>query len=271
MEFNPSGMRLGFLGTGTITEAVVTGLCKTRFRGATIVVSPRSDKVAGRLAAAHDNVSIGSSNQDVLDRSDIVFMAVRPQIIEDVIGALEFRPDHHVISFVAAVALDRLWELIVQPVRLSQALPLPFVADLQGATAIHPADEVAEAVFSALGTAVQVESKLHFDLLTTMSALMGTYFGVLDAASGWAESRGLPRAASDAYLRQLFSGLAHVATAKPTTSFIELVSEHSTKGGLNEQVLADYEKLGGMDALQKAFDGVLARLRPGETSVLQRV
>lgn len=266
MEFNPSGMRLGFLGTGTITEAVVTGLCKTHFRGAAIVVSPRSDKVARRLAAEHANVAIGSSKQDVLDRSDIVFLAVRPQVVEDVVGALAFRPDHHVISFVAAVPLGRIGELIGLPVRLSQALPLPFVADLQGATAIHPADAVADAVFSALGTAVQVESKLHFDLLTATSALMGTYFGVLDAASGWAERKGLPRAAGDAYLRQLFSGLAHVASSKPTTSFIDLVGEHSTKGGLNEQVLADYQNLGGLDALQKAFDRVLARVRPDETS-----
>lgn len=267
MEINPTDMNLGFLGTGTITEAMVTGLCKTCFRGAAIVLSPRNNEVAARLATAHPNVSIGSSNQDVLDRSDTVFLAIRPQVVEDVIGALRFRPDHHVISFVAAVPLARLRALIDQPVRLSQALPLPFVADLQGATAIHPVDAVAEAVFSLLGKAVPVESKLHFDLLTATSALMGTYFGVLDAASGWAESEGLPRAAGDAYLRQLFSGLAHVAAARPAMSFLDLVGEHSTKGGLNEQVLADFKDSGGIDALQKAFDGVFARLRPGQTGL----
>ncbi len=263
MEINPKSMKLGFVGAGTITEAVVAGLCKTHFGSAGIVLSPRNAEVAARLASAHPNVSIGSNNQDVLDRANLVFVAVRPQIVEEVVGGLRFRPDHHVVSFVAALPLDRLRELIGHPVRLIQALPLPFVADLQGATAIHPTDAVADAIFSALGTAVQVESKLHFDILTAISASMGTYFGVLDAASAWAESKGLPRAAGDAYLRQLFLGLAHVGAARPTTSFTDLISEHSTKGGLNEQVLASFNELGGTDALRSAFDTVLARLRPG--------
>lgn len=262
MEIDPKRMTIGFVGTGTITEAVVTGLCKTAFRDTPIVVSPRGENVSARLAAANRNVSISLDNQDVLDRSDLVFLAVRPQIAEGVIRALRFRPSHHVISFVATTPLDRLQTWIDQPVRLSLAIPLPFVADLQGATAIHPADEVSNAVFSVLGTAIQVETKHEFELLAAASALMGTYFGILDATSAWLESEGLPRAAADAYLRQLFSGLAHVARSRSDTSFDELVGEHSTKGGLNEQVLEDFRGSGGTAALQKALDRVLARISP---------
>ncbi|NLS07675.1 NAD(P)-binding domain-containing protein [Rhizobium sp. P32RR-XVIII] len=264
MEIDAKRMTLGFVGTGTITEAVVTGLGKTRFRDTPIVVSPRSESVAARLAEANQNVSIALGNQDVLDRSDLVFVAVRPQIAEEVVRALRFRPSHHVISFVAAMPLDRLLAWIDQPLRLSQAIPLPFVADLQGATAIHPPDEVSNAVFSALGTAVQVESKREFDLLAVVSSMMGAYFGILDATSTWLESQGLPRAAGDAYLRQLFSGLAHAARSKPAASFDELVGEHSTKGGLNEQVLEDFRSFGGMAALQQALGRVLARIGPVE-------
>ncbi|TCL72600.1 pyrroline-5-carboxylate reductase [Rhizobium sp. BK251] len=264
MEIDPKRMTIGFVGTGTITEAVVTGLGKTGFRDTQIVLSPRNESVAARLAAANGNVSIASGNQDVLDRSDLVFVAVRPQIAEEVVRALRFRPDHHVISFVAATPLDRLLEWIDQPVRLSQAIPLPFVADLQGATAIHPPDEVSHAVFSVLGAAIEVESEREFDLLAAASSMMGTYFGILDAASAWLESQGLARAAGDAYLRQLFSGLAHAARSRPAASFDELVGEHSTKGGLNEQVLEDFRDFGGTAALQKALARVLARIRPGD-------
>lgn len=265
MEIDPKRMTIGFVGTGTITEAVVTGLGKTGFREIPIVLSPRSESVAARLAEANQNVSIALGNQDVLDRSDLVFVAVRPQIAEEVIRALRFRPSHHVISFVAATPVDRLLTWIDQPVRLSLAIPLPFVADLQGATAIHPPDEVANAVFSALGTAVQVESKREFDLLGVAASMMGTYFGILDATSSWLESQGLPRAAGDTYLRQLFSGLDHVARSRPVTSFKVLVGEHSTKGGMNEQVLEDFRSFGGTAALQKALGRVFARIRPVES------
>lgn len=253
-------MTIGFVGTGTISEAVVTGLCKTEFRDTPIVLSPRSESVAARLAAANQNVSIALDNQDVLDQSDLVFLAVRPQIAEEVVRAFRFRSSHHVISFIAATPLDRLLVWIDQPIRLSQAIPLPFVADLQGATAIHPPDAVSNAIFSPLGTAVQVESKREFDLLAAASSMMGTYFGILDAISIWLDSQGLPRAAGDAYLRQLFSGLNHAARSNPAVSFNEFVGEHSTKGGLNEQVLEQFRSLGGVAALQKALGGVLARI-----------
>ena len=262
MKIDPKRMTMGFVGTGTITEAVVTGLGKTAFCDTPIVLSPRSASVAGRLAPANRNVSIALGNQDVLDRSDLVFMAVRPQIAEEVIRSLRFRPDHHVISFVAATPIDQLLAWIDQPVHhLSLAIPLPFVADLQGATAIYPPDEVSHTLFSALGTAIQVEDKQEFELLAVASCLMATYFGILDATSSWLQSQGLSRPAGDAYLRQLFSGLAHAARLKPVASFDELIGEHSTKGGLNEQVLEDFREFGGTAALQKALDRILARIR----------
>jgi len=135
MAIEPKRMTMGFIGTGRITEAVVTGLCKTDFRNTPIVLSPRNEVVADRLAAGHPNVSIASGNQDVLDQSDLVFLAVRPQVVEEVVNALRFRPGHHVISFVAVTPTERLHAWIGQQIRLSLAIPLPFVADLQGATA----------------------------------------------------------------------------------------------------------------------------------------
>jgi pyrroline-5-carboxylate reductase len=265
MDIDPKQLTAGFIGTGTITEAVVTGLCKTRFAQMPIVLSPRSESIAARLSAAHANVSIAADNHDVLDRSGLVFIAVRPQIAEEVVSALRFRPEHHVVSFVAATPLERLQAWIGEPVRLSQAIPLPFVADLQGATAIYPPDAVSHAIFSALGTAIEVESKREYDLLAAGSAMMGSYFGIMDAVAGWLAGQGLSREASDAYIRQLFSGLDHAARSRPSASFGELVDEHSTKGGLNEQVLSDLRASGGIAALQGALDRVLARIRPEET------
>jgi pyrroline-5-carboxylate reductase len=253
-------LTFGFVGTGTITEAVVTGLSKTEFAKNRIVLSPRSEGIARRLADRHENVIIADDNQDVLDRSDLVFLAVRPQIVEDVVKALRFRRGHHVVSFVAATPLEKLSAWIDQPVHLAQAVPLPFVADLQGATAIYPPDETVAAIFSSLGTAVEVASKHEYDLLAAASALMGTYFGVLNVTTEWLAGKGLSNAASGAYLRQLFSGLALTGAAKPDTDFKTLIKEHSTEGGLNEQVLRDFLAGGGGTALSDALERVFARI-----------
>jgi predicted dinucleotide-binding enzyme len=91
-------MQLGFVGTGEITSAMVTGLSSSDAELRSIRLSPRNLEVAAHLANRFPNVSIASSNQDVLDHCDTVMIAVRPQVAGSVLSELRFRPGHCVIS-----------------------------------------------------------------------------------------------------------------------------------------------------------------------------
>jgi pyrroline-5-carboxylate reductase len=68
---------------------------------------------------------------------------------------------------------------------LVQAIPLPFVSDRNGVTAIYPPDTAVAALFDTLGSAVQRASRKEYDLLAAASALMSTYFGVTEIATAW--------------------------------------------------------------------------------------
>ncbi|MDL2403642.1 pyrroline-5-carboxylate reductase [Rhizobium mayense] len=254
-------MKLGFVGTGTITEAVVTGLMKARSDIEEIVVSPRNPEIAGRLAARYPVVRIGADNQAVVGGSEIVFLAVRPQIATEVIEPLQFRAGQHVVSFIAVTQIETLRTWIKIPVEISRAIPLPFVADLQGATAIYPPDEKIADLFSSLGVAVQTNEIRQYDLLGAASALMGTYFGLLEASARWLEAEGMPYDQAGLYLKQLFSGLSQAALASGAASFEEMRAEFSTKGGLNEQVFTEFVANGGTDALAAALRSVFLRIR----------
>jgi pyrroline-5-carboxylate reductase len=76
-------------------------------------------------------------------------------------------------------------------VRLSQAIPLPFVARRKGVTAIYPPDPATAAFFNVLGN-VECETKTEFDLLAAASALMATYFGIMHHTTKWLAEKGLP-------------------------------------------------------------------------------
>jgi pyrroline-5-carboxylate reductase len=141
-----------------------------------------------------------------------------------------------------------------------QAIPLPFVAERQGATALYPPDARIARLFDALGTAVQCDSRHEYDMLGAASALMSTYFGIMEFAVDWLAQNGLDRKKGQAYLAPLFESLAQRATKAEVESFASLSEEFATKGGLNEQVLANFEKNGGRTALTGALDGVLARI-----------
>ena len=141
-----------------------------------------------------------------------------------------------------------------------RAIPLPFVADRRCVTPIFPRDAEAAALFDRLGQAVECQAQAEFDLLAVGSALMGSYFGILEAAEGWLVERGLPKAAAQSYMAGLFANLGLVAEGSGKT-FGALREEYSTRGGLNEQVFRVFGEEGGAEALRSAMDQVLNRVR----------
>src|SRR5262249_10198036 len=159
--------------------------------------------VAGRLAAEFNTVRIGRDNQDVVDRSDIVFLAIRPQIAEEVIRPLTFREDQSVVSLIAATDRERLLGWINVGGHLVQATPLPFVADRRGVTALFPADARSAEIFDVLGAAVQCSSKKEYDLLAAASATMSTYFGLMSFIAEWLATEGLDQAKARDYVASL--------------------------------------------------------------------
>ncbi|MFS8054849.1 pyrroline-5-carboxylate reductase [Rhizobium sp. BR 317] len=251
---------IGFVGTGAITEAMVQGLLAEPAYVSEIHVSPRNAEIAARLADKFQNVTVAADNQAVVDQSDVVVLAIRPQIAENVIRELRFRDGQRIVSVVAALERQSLLGWIGADVDLVQAIPLPFVADRQGVTAIYPPDPETAALFDALGTTVQCESRGEYDLLAAASAMMSTFFGIMEFTTDWLEKNGLDRSKGQAYVAPLFASLAQRANEPDVTSFNSLSFEFATKGGLNEQVFLDFEKKGGRQALTSALDRVLARI-----------
>jgi pyrroline-5-carboxylate reductase len=256
------GMKLGFVGTGTIAAAMVEGLCGA---GADIqvVLSPRSAAVGAALAARFANVRVAPTNQAVLDASSVVVLAVRPQIASEVLSGLRFREEHHVVSLIATLTLAYLKDATAPAALVTRAVPLPSVARRQGPTAIYPSDDTVKALFDRLGTAIALDSESDFDAFTAATAVMASYFGFADTVASWMQRNGVTDTKAHAYVSQMLQGLAGAAPAAPGRSFAELAGEHQTRGGLNEQVLQSISTNGRFVALDRALDEVLARLRAG--------
>src|SRR5688572_7311625 len=99
-------MKLGFIGTGALTSAIVTGIRSVAGDPTPIIVSPRSEKIAADLASRYRDVQVAADNQAVLDACDTVMLAVRLQIAPEVLSGLRFRPSYHLISLIATVSRE---------------------------------------------------------------------------------------------------------------------------------------------------------------------
>ncbi len=248
-------MPLGFIGVGTMAPAIVEGL-----RGEACILSPRSAAQGAELARRFPGVRRAESNQAVVDACEMLILSVRPQVAEEVIRPLRFRAGQKIVSLIAATQIGTLRDWIGLDLPIIRAVPLPFVADRTCVTPIFPADTEVAALFDRLGTSIPCQSIAEFDLLAVGSALMGSYFGILETAQGWLSAQGLGEVAGRTYLAGLFANLGKVAVASPD-SFAALREAHSTRGGLNEQIFRDFARGGGTAALTAALDGVLARVQ----------
>lgn len=252
--------RIGFVGTGTITKAIIDGLINKPDPVGQIIVSPRNAGIAAELAETYSNVVVAADNQAVIDTSDAVFLAVRPQIAADVIRSLQFRIGQLVVSVIAATERATLLDWIGTNVELVQAIPLPFVENREGVTAIYPKNARVAHLFNDLGTAVECETREEYDLLAVASATMSLFFGQMGRIVDWLEARGLPPESARAYMSAHFESLAKVATERQDVPLHALAREFATKGGLNEQVWLDVDQRGGTKAVLEALDRVLFRI-----------
>jgi pyrroline-5-carboxylate reductase len=252
-------MRLGFLGTGAITSAMVTGLSAAKGEYA-MLLSPRNAVVAADLARRFPGVTIASSNQAVVDACETVVIAVRPQIAEEVLKELRFSADQNVVSVVSGFPVSRLAELVAPAAKITRAVPLPSAARRGSPTAIYPREGVTVELFGLLGAAFAVDTEREFDALCTVTATMATYFAFADGAAGWLTRQGIaPQEARD-YVARIFLGLAETAVERRGRSFEQLEADHATRGGTNEQVLTYLRGHGVFERFGEGLDGVMRRV-----------
>lgn len=253
-------MRIGFIGTGTITQAIVTGMIRFGVPFERIALSPRNARIAAQLAGLDARVEVCESNQDVLDTSDVVCLAVVPQIAPDVLGALAFDARHHVVSFIAGMPLDRIRELVRHSARVVRAVPLPAVAAGKGSTAICPRDRIAATIFAPLGEAVEVDDEHQFDALSAATATMASFFALLEEQASWLVAQGLPYASARSFLAGYHVGLAH-ETTQVETPFSAMIGHASTPGGLNEQLWRELSERGTFAHYSEALDKIMRRVQ----------
>lgn len=252
-------MHLGFIGTGSITSAVVTGLCAADPAAHRILLSPRNAKVAADLASRAPNVTVAGSNQDVLDASETIVLAVRPPMARGVLADLRFRPDHRVISVMAGLSRQQIAEWVAPAAHVVRAVPLPAAAKRRSPTMIFPPDAAVAALFAPLGSPVEVESEHEFEALSATTAALAAHFAFSDTLAAWLTRQGVPQAKARDYVSHMILALAADAVDAPGHDFHELANECATPGGMNEQVLRQLTEGGVFARLSEALDAILRR------------
>ena len=252
-------MKIGFIGVGTIASAIVKGLCMNGDIRHEICLSPRNKEKAAALAARYSNVSVCETNQEVLDRSEMVVLAVIPKQAEGILSELTFRPEHKVVSFMSDFTVERIRGIVGNVKKIVRVLPLPFAAMCVGPVVVYPADTEIQEIFSKVGNVIGIEDEDKMEIMLGITGVMSAFYGLTDAVVCWGEKAGLTKEESAGYVTAFFEALS-VQAGK--SADINALANEYTPGGLNEMGLVKIrDQRQAYDAWCEALDDILARLQ----------
>ena len=252
-------MKTGFIGIGKIAGAVVQGLCTSKVSHTEIYLSPRNEENASRLAAQFANVKKCDSNQEVLDRADIIFIALRPAVATDVLKSLSFRPDHMVVSFIPLLKYDLLCRAVTPASIVSRAIPLPSVVYHNCPIPVFKPNDHLIDLLHHIGQPLPVSDEQQLHALWTLTGLISPFFDQLHELSAWTMQHGVDATTANQYVADLFQSLAFMAQQTRPIDFNELASHAATPNGMNEQAAKEIRQKGAHVIYKTASDNLLKR------------
>ena len=253
-------MKLGFIGTGKIASSVIVGIFNSKIKFKKIIISPRNKKIANYLKKKFSKISIAKNNQDVIDNSNWIFLAVTPTVGKKIIKYLKFRNNQTIISFISTITLPELKKMIKVKSDIIRAIPLPPISLKKGPVPIFPPNKKVRNFFNKIGSTIEIKNeKLSINFWST-SGMMASYYEILRVMSEWLVKKGIKRLDAQKYITTLFFALSEDAVVNSKKELKFLVKESQTPKGLNEQGLKEMTKKGVYKSLINTLNSIHKRL-----------
>ena len=253
-------MKLGFIGTGNITVAVVNGICRSKISFNKIFISPRNKVKSKKLKKIFKKVYIAKNNQEIVDKCNWIFLAVTPEVGKKILPKLNFKSNQKIISFISTINLAQLKKIVKKKVKIVRAIPLPPISLGKGPLPLYPTDRQIKDFFNKIGTTIEIKSEKKSKNFWATSGMMAPFYEILKVLSDWLVSKGIKRDEAQKYITSLFVALSEDSVVNSKKNLKFLVAESQTPGGLNEQSVKELRKSGFYKSLKKSLNNILIRL-----------
>jgi pyrroline-5-carboxylate reductase len=210
-------MKIGFIGAGKMATALAAGFIKAGVVASENVVAsdvlPSARKHFSEATAART----AAESSSVVQSSDILFLAVKPQQMGEVLSSLShsLNARHLVVSIAAGIKLKQMIAALGEAARIVRVMPnTPCLVNagasayaLGGAATRDDATTV-QKLLSTVGIAVEVSETL-LDAVTGLSGSGPAYaFQIIEALSDGGVRAGLPRSVATQLAAQTLLGAA---------------------------------------------------------------
>lgn len=244
---------IGIIGAGHLGASLVRGLRRANVPGGNLLVAPRGD---GPAALARDTGStLATDAADLVRRSDIVLVCVRPDQVEPALDGLPWRDNQTVVSTLAAVPLAVI-SAIVAPARAVRAMPMTAAAICASPTAFYPGTSDMSDFLALLGPAFAVSREEDLEVSTAGSLLYALSHFAVETTADWLVGKGFTEQSARQHAVAHLAAAAAMMAADDHSSLATL----ATSGGVTEAAMACANGEGLSTAWAAAFHSAHFRI-----------
>ncbi len=264
-----TGKKIGFIGLGNMASAMIGGMLqKGAARPEDIIGSARTAATCRRVAEQY-GITTYSSNAEVAEQADILFLAVKPQFFPEVIGEIRehVRSRTLIVSIAAGKTLKEITGLFGGARKILRCMPNTPALVLEGCTGVCAGDLVDEEeleevleLLRSFGVAEAVPERL-MDAVVGVSGSSPAYvFLFLEAMADGAVAAGMPRRQAYPFAAQAVLGSAKMLleTGKHPGELKDMVC---SPGGTTIQAVKVLEEKGLRAAVMEAMEACVEKSR----------
>ena len=255
-------LQIAIIGAGNMGGAIARGLSKgTLVQSKNIRVSDVSQTNLDAIKAFNDEITVSTSNRDIVIDADILMLAVKPWLVELVADEIENKIDYKkqlIVSIAAGVDFAKMADLFSTDATMFRIIPNTGIDVLQSVSTISSFNATKEqeslimSLFAELGKAFLVpETQLNAFMSLSSCGIAYAFRYIRAAMEGGVEMGIYPNVAKDVVIQTL-RGAIDLLEANGTHPEME-IDKVTTPGGITIKGLNEMEANGFSNAVIKGL------------------
>lgn len=255
-------MKLGFIGLGNMSTAIIEGLTNKGFKKDHIIAS--SKDLESLLEKTNKlNINMASTNQACIDQSDVIFLGVKPEDLKHLNLDLKDKP---IVSMAAKTTIDTLITLFEER-PICRIMPNLNVSINQGTIAytMHHIDRELEKdlveLFNLLGTTYHIEEDDFSAFIALAGSSPALIYRFIDVFSTSTLNNFDQNIAKEIIAQTMIGSAMKLleASEDPKT----LIKNVSSKGGTTIEGLKVFDDYHFEDTMKKAARAIIDKDKMG--------
>lgn len=242
---------IAILGAGNMGASLLGGLINNQYPADQLWVTD-TDTTKLELLKKQFHVQTSTNNQTATQSADVIILAVKPQIVSQVIADIAPIVKKHnplILSIAAGVRISSIQQGLGEATPIVRVMPNTPALIGCGASVLYANHHVtatqhsmAESILRAVGITVWIDDENQMDIVTALSGSGPAYFFlIIEALQKAAQQLGLPEETAKILTLQTAYGATRMAM-ESEHDVVKLRQQVTSPGGTTEQAIRVFEE-----------------------------